>query len=44
MKPTSHPNSAAASMNITKRIQELRDWRAAVAHVRQLIRDADPEI
>ena len=45
MKPTSLPNDEAASANITKRIQELGDWRGeALAHVRQLIHDADPGI
>ena len=39
------PNSAAASKNITKRIQELEDWRGeTLAWVRRLIQDADPEI
>ncbi len=39
------PNSAAASKNITKRIQELGDWRGeTLAWVRQLIHEADPEI
>jgi hypothetical protein len=39
------PNSAAASKNVTKRIQELGDWRGeTLAWVRQLIHDADPEI
>ena len=39
------PNSAAASKNITKRIQEMGDWRGeTLAWVRQLIHDADPEI
>ena len=39
------PNSAAASKNITKRIQELGDWRGeTLACVRQLIHDAEPEI
>ena len=39
------PNSAAASKNITKRIQELGDWRGeTLARVRRLIHDADPEI
>ena len=39
------PNSAAASKNITKRIQELGDWRGeTLARVRQLIHDADPDI
>ena len=36
---------ADASANITKRIQELGDWRGeTLAHVRQLIHDADPDI
>ena len=39
------PNTTAASKNITKRIQELGDWRGeALAWVRRLIHDADPEI
>ena len=39
------PNSAAASKNITNRIQELGDWRGeTLASVRQLLHDADPEI
>ena len=38
-------NSAAASKDITKKIQELGDWRGErLARVRQLIHDADPEI
>ena len=42
MKPTSTPNSKAASANITKRIQELGDWRGeTLAQVRQLIRDTE---
>lgn len=45
MKPTNRPDGAAASANITKRIQELADWRGeTLAHVRQLIHDADPDI
>ena len=45
MKPTSRPDSEAASANISKRIQELGDWRGeTLAHVRQLIHDADPDI
>ena len=45
MKPTSRPNGEAASANITGRIQELGDWRGeTLAHVRQLIHDADPDI
>lgn len=42
MKPT---NGEAASANITKRIQELGDWRGeTLAHVRHLIHDADHDI
>ena len=38
-------SSAAASNNITKKIQELGDWRGeTLAWVRQLIHDADPAI
>jgi hypothetical protein len=45
MKPTSHPSDESASANITKRIQELGDWRGeTLAHVRQLIHDAEPDI
>lgn len=45
MKPTSRPNAEAASANITKRIQEMGDWRGeTLAHVRQLIHDADSDI
>ena len=45
MKPTGGPDGEAASANITKRIQELGDWRGeTLAHVRQLIHDADPGI
>lgn len=45
MKTTSRPDSEAASANITNRIQELGDWRGkTLAHVRQLIHDADPHI
>lgn len=45
MKSTSSPNGEAASANITRRIEELGDWRGeTLAHVRQLIHDADPVI
>jgi hypothetical protein len=45
MKPTNRVNDEAASANITKRIEELGDWRGEIlAHVRQLIHDADPDI
>jgi hypothetical protein len=38
-------NLMTASANITKRIQELGDWRGeTLAHVRRLIHDADPDI
>jgi hypothetical protein len=45
MKPLSRPNGGDASANITKRIQELGDWRGeTLDHVRRLILDADPDI
>ena|SRR5438045_2244875 len=45
MKPTSRPDGEAASANITRRIEELGDWRGAtLARIRRLIHDADPEI
>jgi hypothetical protein len=45
MKAKSHPDGADASANITKRIKELGDWRGeTLAHMRQLIHDADPDI
>ena len=45
MKPTNPPNGEAASASISKRIEELGDWRGeTLAHVRQLILDADPDI
>ncbi|MGF7183507.1 DUF1801 domain-containing protein [Tunturiibacter psychrotolerans] len=45
MKPTSSSNDGDASANITKRIEELGDWRGeTLAHLRQLIHDADPDI
>jgi hypothetical protein len=45
MKAKTSPTSEAASANITKRIEELGDWRGeTLAHLRQLIHDADPEI
>ena len=45
MTPTGRPNGETASAKITKRIQELGDWRGeALAQVRQLIHEADPEI
>ena len=45
MTPTGRPDSEAASTKITERIQELGDWRGEIlAHVRQLIHDADPDI
>jgi Uncharacterized conserved protein len=41
----SHPDNETASANITRRIEDLGDWRgAALAHVRQLIHEADPAI
>jgi hypothetical protein len=45
MKPTNRPVGEAASAAITKGIEELGDWRGeTLAHVRRLIRDADPDI
>jgi hypothetical protein len=45
MKSTTSPKVENASANITKRIEELGDWRGkTLAHLRQLILDADPEI
>ena len=45
MKPTSSPEVATASAKITERIQNLGDWRGeTLAHLRQLIHDADPDI
>jgi hypothetical protein len=45
MKPTSSPDREAASATITKRIEELGDWKGeTLAHVRRLIHEADPEI
>src|ERR1700735_4099357 len=42
---TSLPNAETASGNITQRIKDLGDWRGeTLAHVRQLIHDADPDI
>jgi hypothetical protein len=43
--PTSQPNGETASENITKRIQELGDWRGeTLGHLRELIHDADPDV
>jgi hypothetical protein len=45
MKSTSIPKDETASAKITNRIQELGDWRGkTLAHLRQLIHDADPDI
>ena len=45
MKPTPPPEDHSASENITRRIEELGDWRGeTLAVVRQLIHDADPDI
>ncbi len=45
VKPTSRPGGEAASAKITKRIEELGDWRGdTLAQVRRLIHDADPHI
>ncbi|HEY4135841.1 MAG TPA: DUF1801 domain-containing protein [Alphaproteobacteria bacterium] len=45
MKATNQPNDETASANIAKRIQDLNDWRGdTLAHVRELIHEADPDI
>ena len=45
MRLKSCPADTAASANITRRIEELGDWRGeTLAHVRRLIHDADPDI
>ena len=45
MKPITHPDGASAAANISKRIEALGDWRGkTLAHVRQLIHAADPDI
>ena len=45
MAPTDRPSGEAASAKITKRIDELGDWRGeTLAHVRELIHAADPDI
>jgi hypothetical protein len=45
MESKTRPDSETASANITKLIQELGDWRGeALASIRQLIHDADPDI
>jgi hypothetical protein len=45
MAPTDRPADKAASGSITQRIHELGDWRGeTLAHLRQLIHEADPEI
>jgi hypothetical protein len=45
MKATAHPDGATASANITKRIQDLGDWRGeTLARVRELIHAADSDI
>ena len=45
MATKDHPDNETASAKITKRIEELEDWRGeTLARVRQLIHEADPEI
>jgi hypothetical protein len=45
MKPISQPDDRTATANISRRIKELGDWRGeTLAHVRQLIHEADPDI
>jgi hypothetical protein len=43
--PSRTPDDEAASAKISKRLQELGDWRGkTLAQIRRLIHDADPEI
>jgi hypothetical protein len=44
--PAKHvPAAATGSTKITQRIEDLADWRGeTLAHVRQLIHDADPDV
>lgn len=45
MTSTDRPDDGMAAANITRRIEELGDWRGAtLARVRQLIHEADPAI
>jgi hypothetical protein len=45
MKATSRPDDQAASAKITRRIEDLGDWRGkTLARLRQLIHDADAGI
>jgi len=45
MQPTSRPDDEGASASITRRIEDLGDWRGeTLARVRQLIHDADPDM
>ncbi len=45
MKPAIRPDDEDASAKITRRIQELGDWRGeTLARLRRLIHDADPAI
>src|SRR5574337_635091 len=45
MNSKSHPDSKAASANISQRIKELADWRGeTLAYIRRLIHDVDPDI
>lgn len=45
MKTTGRSNDDAASVNMAKHIQEIGDWHGEMlAHVRELIKEADPNI
>ncbi len=45
MAKVTSPVGGDASLNITKRIEELGDWQGEMlAYLRQLIHDADPDI
>jgi len=45
MTPKPAADSATAAANITRRIEELGDWRGeSLARLRKLIHDADPDV
>jgi hypothetical protein len=45
MKTTAHAGDGTAAENITRKIQELGDWRGkTLAHVRELIHAAAPDV
>ncbi len=45
LKPPAQPEGETASVSISRRIEELENWRGkTLAHVRQLIHEACPDI